>query len=50
MAKLAPVPETLCDERVLMCTDIMSTGFGGAESGKIHIGDMVAVFAQDGRA
>jgi len=29
-----------------MCPDIMSTGFGGAESGKIRIGDTVAVFAQ----
>ena len=46
MANLAPVPETLSDEQVLMCPDIMSTGFGGAESGKIRIGDMVAVFAQ----
>jgi threonine dehydrogenase-like Zn-dependent dehydrogenase len=46
MANLAPVPETLSDEQVLMCPDIMSTGFGGAESGRIRIGDMVAVFAQ----
>jgi len=29
-----------------MCPDIMSTGFGGAESGAIRIGDTVAVFAQ----
>jgi hypothetical protein len=29
-----------------MCPDIMSTGFGGAESGRIRIGDTVAVFAQ----
>ena len=34
------------DEQVLMCPDIMSTGFGGAESGGIRIGDTVAVFAQ----
>jgi threonine dehydrogenase-like Zn-dependent dehydrogenase len=46
MANLAPVPDALSDEQVLMCPDIMSTGFGGAESGKIRIGDMVAVFAQ----
>jgi threonine dehydrogenase-like Zn-dependent dehydrogenase len=45
-ANLAPVPEALSDEQVLMCPDIMSTGFGGAESGAIRIGDMVAVFAQ----
>ena len=29
-----------------MCPDIMSTGFCGAESGGIRIGDTVAVFAQ----
>jgi threonine dehydrogenase-like Zn-dependent dehydrogenase len=46
MANLAPVPEGLTDEQVLMCPDIMSTGFGGAESGAIRIGDTVAVFAQ----
>ena len=33
MANLAPVPDGLTDEQVLMCPDIMSTGFGGAESG-----------------
>jgi len=46
MANLAPVPEGLTDEEVLMCPDIMSTGFGGAERGDIRIGDTVAVFAQ----
>lgn len=46
MANLAPVPEELTDEHVLMCPDIMSTGFGGAERGNIRIGDTVAVFAQ----
>jgi threonine dehydrogenase-like Zn-dependent dehydrogenase len=46
MANLAPVPDGLTDEQVLMCPDIMSTGFGGAESGAIRIGDAVAVFAQ----
>lgn len=46
MANLAPVPDTLTDEQVLMCPDIMSTGFSGAESGGIKIGDTVAVFAQ----
>ncbi|MGR6034952.1 MAG: NAD(P)-dependent alcohol dehydrogenase [Candidatus Nitrosoglobus sp.] len=46
MANLAPVPSGLSDEQVLMCPDIMSTGFGGAESGGIKIGDSVAVFAQ----
>jgi threonine dehydrogenase-like Zn-dependent dehydrogenase len=46
MANLAPIPAYLTDEEVLMCPDIMSTGFGGAESGNIRIGDTVAVFAQ----
>lgn len=46
MANLAPVPDSLSDEQVLMCPDIMSTGFSGAESGKIAIGDTVAIFAQ----
>jgi threonine dehydrogenase-like Zn-dependent dehydrogenase len=46
MANLAPIPEHLTDEQVLMCPDIMSTGFSGAESGRIRIGDTVAVFAQ----
>lgn len=46
MTNLAPVPDLLSDEQVLMCPDIMSTGFAGAESGKVKIGDTVAVFAQ----
>ena len=46
MANLALVPDSLTDEQVLMCPDIMSTGFGGAESGRIRIGDVVAIFAQ----
>jgi alcohol dehydrogenase len=46
LANLAPIPDELSDEQVLMCPDIMSTGFAGAESGRIRIGDSVAVFAQ----
>ena len=46
MANLAPVPDALTDEQVLMCPDIMWTGLGGAENGRIRIGDAVAVFAQ----
>ena len=46
MVNLAPVPDALTDEQVLMCPDIMSTGFSGAESAGIRIGDIVAVFAQ----
>ena len=46
MGNLAPIPDGLDDEQVLMCPDIMSTGFSGAESGAVKIGDTVAVFAQ----
>lgn len=45
-ANLAPIPDGLTDEQVLMCPDIMSTGFKGAENANIGIGDIVAVFAQ----
>ncbi|MFZ2269655.1 MAG: NAD(P)-dependent alcohol dehydrogenase [Azonexus sp.] len=45
-ANLAPVPDGLSDEQVLMCPDIMSTGFKGAENANIRIGDTVAIFAQ----
>jgi len=45
-ANLAPIPDGLSDEQVLMCPDIMSTGFAGAEAAHIRIGDIVAVFAQ----
>ncbi|MFO1150613.1 MAG: NAD(P)-dependent alcohol dehydrogenase [Alsobacter sp.] len=45
MANLSPIPDGLTDEQVLMCPDIMSTGFSGAERGNIRIGDTVVVFA-----
>lgn len=45
MANLSPIPDRLSDEQVLMCPDIMSTGFAGAEHGEVKIGDTVAVFA-----
>jgi len=41
MTNLAPVPEGLIDEQVLMCPDITSTGFSGADRGKIRIGDTI---------
>ena len=34
------------DEQVVLLADIASTGFSGAESANIRIGDTVAVFAQ----
>jgi threonine dehydrogenase-like Zn-dependent dehydrogenase len=45
-ANLAPIPDALSDEQVLMLPDIASTGISGAESGDVKIGDAVAVFAQ----
>ena len=45
IANLSPIPHHLSDEQVLMCPDIMSTGFAGAERGKVRIGDTVAVIA-----
>lgn len=44
-ANLCVVPDSLTDEQVLMCPDIMSTGFSGAERGVVKIGDIVVVFA-----
>jgi threonine dehydrogenase-like Zn-dependent dehydrogenase len=45
-ANLAKIPDELTDEQVVLLADIASTGFGGAESAKIKIGDSVVVFAQ----
>ncbi|ETD69352.1 NADP-dependent alcohol dehydrogenase [Pelistega indica] len=45
-ANLEPIPDGLTDEQVLMCPDIMSTGFKGAENANIRLGDFVVVFAQ----
>lgn len=45
MANLCAVPDELTDEQVLMCPDIMSTGFSAAERGQVKIGDTVVVFA-----
>src|SRR5262245_29416181 len=45
-ANLSRIPDELTDEDVLMCPDIMSTGFSAAERGHVRIGDAVAVFAQ----
>lgn len=45
-ANLARIPDELSDEQVVLLTDIASTGFSGAESAGIKIGDAVVVFAQ----
>jgi alcohol dehydrogenase len=36
----------LTDEQVVLLADIASTGFSGAESGNVRLGDSVVVFAQ----
>lgn len=45
-ANLAKIPDELSDEQVVLLADIASTGFSGAESGNVRIGDAVIVFAQ----
>jgi alcohol dehydrogenase len=45
-ANLAKIPDELSDEQVVLLADIASTGFSGAESAGIKIGDAVVVFAQ----
>jgi threonine dehydrogenase-like Zn-dependent dehydrogenase len=45
-ANLAKIPDNVTDEQAVMLADIASTGFSGAESGEIKIGDAVVVFAQ----
>jgi alcohol dehydrogenase len=45
-ANLARIPGELTDEQVVLLADIASTGFSGAESGGVRIGDSVVVFAQ----
>ena len=45
-ANLAKIPDELTDEQVVLLADIASTGFSGAESGGVKIGDSVVVFAQ----
>jgi alcohol dehydrogenase len=45
-ANLAKIPDELRDEQVILLADIASTGFSGAESAGVRIGDTVVVFAQ----
>ena len=45
-ANLAKIPEDVSDEEAVLLADIASTGFAGAESGEVRIGDTVVVFAQ----
>jgi threonine dehydrogenase-like Zn-dependent dehydrogenase len=45
-ANLARIPDDVTDEQAVLLADIASTGFSGAESGGVRIGDTVVVFAQ----
>lgn len=45
-ANLALIPDSVSNEAAVYTTDMMSTGFMGAEHGNIPIGGIVAVFAQ----
>ena len=45
-ANLARIPDDVTDEQAVLLADIASTGFSGAESGGVKIGDTVVVFAQ----
>lgn len=45
-ANLAPIPDSVSDEQAVMLADITSTGFSGAESAEIRVGDAVVVFAE----
>jgi alcohol dehydrogenase len=45
-ANLARIPDGLTDKEVLLCPDIMSTGFSAVERGGVKLGDSVVVFAQ----
>ena len=45
-ANLAAIPEDVKDEEAVYVTDMLSTGFAGAENAEIPLGGTVAVFAQ----
>jgi len=45
-ANLAKIPDDVRDEQVILLSDIASTGFSGAESAPVRLGDTVVVFAQ----
>jgi threonine dehydrogenase-like Zn-dependent dehydrogenase len=45
-ANMALIPPDVSDEMAVYCTDMLSTGFMGAEQGRIPLGGTVAVFGQ----
>ncbi|HEY0639490.1 MAG TPA: NAD(P)-dependent alcohol dehydrogenase [Pseudonocardiaceae bacterium] len=45
-ANLTPIPDDLTDDLAVYATDMLSTGFAGAENAELRLGETVAVFAQ----
>ncbi|MET9244597.1 NAD(P)-dependent alcohol dehydrogenase [Nonomuraea sp. NPDC003709] len=45
-ANMAKIPEDVTDEMAAYCADMLSTGFMGAQNGRIPLGGTVAVLAQ----
>ena len=45
-SNLAKIPDDVSDEQAVLLADIASTGFSGAESGGVRMGDAVVVFGQ----
>jgi threonine dehydrogenase-like Zn-dependent dehydrogenase len=45
-ANLAPIPDAIPDEVAVYVTDMMSTGFMGAENANIPLGGTIAIFGQ----
>jgi threonine dehydrogenase-like Zn-dependent dehydrogenase len=45
-ANLAPIPDGLSDHQAVYATDMLSTGFMGAEHAELEFGETVAIFAQ----
>lgn len=43
-ANLVPVPEPVIDEQAIMCSDVLPTGWFGAQLAEVTRGDTVAVF------
>jgi len=47
-ANLTPIPDDLSDHHAVYATDMLSTGFMGAEHAELRLGETVAIFAQGG--
>jgi threonine dehydrogenase-like Zn-dependent dehydrogenase len=45
-ANLAPIPDQISDEAACYATDMVSTGFAGAEAATIPLGGSVAIYGQ----